>query len=66
MPELDEFKVFQALLHKFKDFQGLEVLFSNSSTFKFCTNPVTDAAGQFLMNSALTQGYAKRLLNNWL
>ena len=35
MPGLDEFKVFQALLHKFKDFQGLEFLFSNSSTFKY-------------------------------
>ena len=33
-PELDKFKVFPALLHKFKDFQGLEFLFSNSRIFK--------------------------------
>ena len=30
----DEFNDFQALLYKFKDFQCLELLFSNSSTFK--------------------------------
>jgi hypothetical protein len=31
----------QVLLYKFKDIQGLEFLFSNSRTFKFCTNPGT-------------------------
>ena len=36
----EQFKDFQAVLHKFKDFQGLEVLFLNSRTFKFCTNAV--------------------------
>jgi hypothetical protein len=29
-------KDFQVLLYKFKDIQGLEVLFSNSRTFKAC------------------------------
>ena len=36
----EQFKDFQALLYKLKNFQGLEFLFSNSRTFKFCTNPV--------------------------
>jgi hypothetical protein len=31
----EEFKDVQALLYKFKDFQGLEVLVSNSRTFKY-------------------------------
>jgi hypothetical protein len=30
----EEIKDFQALLYKFKDIQGLELLFSNSRTFK--------------------------------
>ena len=37
----EEFKDFQVLLHKFQDIQGLEFLFSNSRTFKFCTNPAS-------------------------
>ena len=36
----EKFKDFQVLLYKFKAIQGLEILFSNSGTFKFCTNPV--------------------------
>ena len=42
MSELDKLKVFQALLHKFKDFQGLEFLFESQghlSTFKFFYKP---------------------------
>jgi hypothetical protein len=37
----EQFKDFQALLYKLKDFQSLEFLFPNSGTFKekFCTNP---------------------------
>ena len=36
-------KVFQELLNKFKDFQGLEFLFQiqgHLETFMVCTNPV--------------------------
>jgi hypothetical protein len=29
----------QTILYKFKDFEGLQFLFSNSRYFKFCTNP---------------------------
>ena len=36
----EEFKDSQVLLYKFKDIQSLEFLFSNSRTFKFCTNPL--------------------------
>jgi hypothetical protein len=35
----EQFKDFEALLYKLKDFQGLEFLFPNSRTFKFCMNP---------------------------
>jgi hypothetical protein len=37
-------------LYNFKDIQGLEFLFSNSGTLKFCTNPAkyenTEANGE--------------------